>query len=217
MASAALPQRPQPTRMRAEGRRNQIVAIAAELFSQKGFRGTTTKEIADHAGVSEAIIFRHFASKDKLYAAILDYKVKQGTERIKAQLEEAASRKDDRAFFGSLALEMLDSHCEDPTFMRLLLFSALEGHELSSIFFDSTARDIKNHIRKYIKQRSSDGAFRSIDPAVAARAFVGMVLHQVQARTIFKDDDVKLSNRQIADRFVEIFLNGVRDSETSRR
>jgi len=40
-----------------------------------------------------------------------------------------------------------------------------------------------------------------------------MVLHQVQARTIFKDDDVKLSNRQIADRFVEIFLNGVRDSE----
>jgi AcrR family transcriptional regulator len=213
MASPALRQRVRPTRMRAETRRNQIVAVAADLFASRGFSGTTTKEIADHAGVSEAIIFRHFASKDKLYAAILDYKVKQGTERIKAQLEDAASRKDDRAFFGSLALEMLDAHCEDPTFMRLLLFSALEGHELSSIFIDSTARDIKNHIRKYIKQRSSDGAFRSIDPAVAARAFVGMVLHQVQIRTIFKDDDLKLSNRQIADRFVEIFLNGVSDLE----
>jgi len=199
--------------MRAETRRNQIVAVAADLFASRGFSGTTTKEIADHAGVSEAIIFRHFASKEKLYAAILDYKVKQGTERIKAQLEDAASRKDDRAFFGSLALEMLDAHSEDPTFMRLLLFSALEGHELSSIFFDSTARDIKNHIRKYIKQRSSDGAFRSIDPVVAARAFVGMVLHQVQARTIFKDDDLKLSNRQLADRFVEIFLNGVSNSK----
>lgn len=213
MVSALLPQRAHPTRMRAETRRNQIVAVAAELFASRGFSGTTTKEIAEGAGVSEAIIFRHFASKDKLYAAILDHKVKQGTERIKAQLEEAAIRKDDRAFFGALALEMLDFHSKDQTFMRLLLFSALEGHELSSIFFDSTARDIKNHIRKYIKQRSSDGAFRSIDPAVAARAFVGMVLHQVQARTIFKDDDVKLSNRQIADRFVEIFLNGVRDSE----
>ncbi len=213
MASALLAPRQHPTRMRGETRRNQIVAVAAELFASRGFSGTTTKEIAEGAGVSEAIIFRHFASKDKLYAAILDYKVKQGTERMKAQLEEAASRKDDRAFFGALALEMLDFHSKDQTFMRLLLFSALEGHELSSIFFDSTARDIKNHIRKYIKQRSSDGAFRSIDPAVAARAFVGMVLHQVQARTIFKDDDVKLSNRQIADRFVEIFLNGVRDSE----
>jgi len=201
------------SRMTGKNRRQQIVAIAAELFASKGFSGTTTKEIAEGAGVSEAIIFRHFTSKDELYAAILDFKVKQGTERMKAQLEEAASRKDDRAFFGSLALEMLDFHCQDRTFMRLLLFSALEGHELSNIFFDSTARDIKNHIRKYIRQRVSDGAFRAIDPAVAARAFVGMVLHQVQARTIFQDKDVRQSNRQIADRFVEIFLNGVRDSE----
>ena len=213
MASVLSPERTPSPRMRGESRRNQIVAVAAELFASRGFSGTTTKEIAEGAGVSEAIIFRHFASKDKLYAAILDYKVKQGSERIKAQLEEAARRKDDKAFFGALAFEMLDFHCKDETFMRLLLFSALEGHELSSIFFDSTARDIRNHIRKYIKQRSSDGAFRSIDPAVAARAFVGMVLHQVQARTIFKDDDLKLSNRQIADRFVEIFLKGVRDSE----
>lgn len=213
MASALSPQRPQPTRMRGETRRKQIVAVAAELFASRGFSGTTTKEIAEGAGVSEAIIFRHFASKDQLYAAILDDKVKQGTQRIKAQLEDAASRRDDRAFFGVLALEMLDFHCNDRTFMRLLLFSALEGHELSSIFFDSTARDIRNHIRKYIKQRSLDGAFRSIDPAVAARAFVGMVLHQIQTRIIFEDDDLRLSNRQIADRFVEIFFNGVLAAE----
>lgn len=206
-----------PSRMSGEDRRQQIVAVAAELFASKGFSGTTTKEIAEGAGVSEAIIFRHFASKDQLYAAILDFKVKQGTERMKAQLEEAASRKDDRAFFGSLAFEMLDFHSKDRTFMRLLLFSALEGHELSNIFFDSTARDIKNHIRKYIKQRTSDGAFRAIDPAVAARAFVGMVLHQVQARIIFGDADVRQSNRQIADRFVEIFLNGVCDSQSLKK
>src|SRR4029079_19522991 len=101
MASTALPQKSQPIRMRAETRRNQIVAVAAEMFATRGFSGTTTKEIADGAGVSEAIIFRHFESKEKLYAAILDYKVKQGTERLKAQMEDAANRKDDRAFFGS--------------------------------------------------------------------------------------------------------------------
>jgi len=210
MASAALPQRPQPTRMRAAGRRNQIVAIAAELFSQKGFRGTTTKEIADHAGVSEAIIFRHFATKDDLYRAILDDKVNQTTERMKENLNEAAGRKDDQAYFGSLAYEMLEFHSKDRTFMRLLLFSALEAHDLSEIFFHSTAREMKNHIRRYIKQRITDGAFRPIDPAVAARAFVGMVLNQAQVRNIFHDDDLRFSNRQMADRFVDIFLNGIR-------
>jgi AcrR family transcriptional regulator len=200
--------------MSAEDRRNQIIVIAAELFSQKGFRGTTTKEIADHAGVSEAIIFRHFATKNDLYDAILDFKIRQADERLKEQLTEAARRKDDQAFFGSLAFEMLEFHCKDETFMRLLLFSGLEGHDLSVIFFHSAARDFKDRIHRYIKQRVADGAFRQIDPAVAARAFVGMVLHQVQVRTIFKDsEDIKLSNKQFADRFVEIFLNGVRESD----
>ena len=60
--------------MAGEERRHQIVSVAMRLFSQRGFRGTTTKEIAQAAGVSEAIIFRHFATKDELYAAILDLK-----------------------------------------------------------------------------------------------------------------------------------------------
>ena len=200
-----------PVRMTAKTRREQIVAVAAELFSQKGFSGTTTKEIADEAGVSEAIIFRHFATKDALYNAILDYKVSQASERMRANLNEAATRKDDDAYFGSLAYEMLEFHSRDRTFMRLLLFSALEGHDLSEIFFNSTAREMRNHIRRYIRQRINDGAFRPVDPAVAARAFVGIVLNQAQVRNIFRDDDLRLSNRQMADRFVDLFLSGIRN------
>lgn len=219
MAAVPLPHRSQPMRMAAENRRNQIVAIAAELFSQKGFRGTTTKEIADSAEVSEAIIFRHFATKDDLYRAILDDKVNQTTERMRENLNEAAGRRDDNAYFGSLAYEMLEFHSKDRTLMRLLLFSALEGHDLSEMFFHSTAREMKNHIRRYIKQRIADGAFRPIDPAVAARAFVGMVMNQAQVRNIFRDDDLRFSNRQMADRFVDIFLNGIRkhDDRGSRK
>ncbi|HVG19275.1 MAG TPA: TetR/AcrR family transcriptional regulator [Blastocatellia bacterium] len=212
MTSAA-GERASSCRMTGENRRRQIVSVAANLFSQKGFSGTTTKEIAEGAGVSEAIIFRHFATKCDLYAAILDYKVRQVSERVQAQLLEAESRKDDRAYFGSLAFEMLEFHSKDSTFMRLLLFSALEGHDLSEIFFHSSALEIKNNLRRYIKQRISDKAFRRVDPAVAARAFVGMVLHQAQVRNIFQGDDLKLSNRQIADRFVEIFLNGIHKFE----
>ena len=211
--TSVIGERSSSSRMTGENRRRQIVSVAANLFSQKGFSGTTTKEIAEGAGVSEAIIFRHFATKCELYASILNDKVREVSERMQAQLDEAEGRKDDRAFFGSLAFEMLEFHSKDRTFMRLLLFSALEGHDLSEIFFHSSALEIKNHLRRYIKQRIADGAFRRVDPAVAARAFVGMVLHQAQVRNIFQGDDLKLSNHQIADRFVEIFLNGVHKSE----
>ena len=61
-------------RMAGEERRHQILAVAVSLFSERGFRGTTTKEIAHAAGVSEAMVFRHFATKEELYAAILDHK-----------------------------------------------------------------------------------------------------------------------------------------------
>src|SRR5213080_2118089 len=60
--------------MAGDERRLQILKVAMRLFSQRGFRGTTTKEIAQAAGVSEAMVFRHFATKKELYSAILDHK-----------------------------------------------------------------------------------------------------------------------------------------------
>jgi AcrR family transcriptional regulator len=201
-------------RMNGEKRRQQIADVAAELFSKRGFSGTTTREIADRAGVSEAIIFRHFATKDDLYAAILDQKVRVAVGRVQEHLKEAAARKDDKAFFGSLAVELLEFHRADRSFMRLLLFSALEGHDLSRIFFNSTVVRLRQTLIRYIKQRIGDGAYRKIDPAVASRAFIGMLMHQVQIQNIFGTDQLKLSNRSIADRFVKLFLSGLQESDS---
>jgi TetR/AcrR family transcriptional regulator len=52
--------------MSGDERRKQILRVAIQLFSQRGFSGTTTKEIARAAGVSEAMVFRHFANKEEL-------------------------------------------------------------------------------------------------------------------------------------------------------
>jgi AcrR family transcriptional regulator len=58
-------------RLDSEERRRGIVAAALPLFARKGFAGTTTKEIAEAAGVSEALVFKHFPSKAVLYEEIL--------------------------------------------------------------------------------------------------------------------------------------------------
>src|SRR5918997_6941754 len=104
-------------RMAGEERRLQILAVAVSLFSQKGFRGTTTREIAIAAGVSEAMVFRHFATKQELYAAILDHKACSGGKFEPAEMAaEGIKRKDDRAVFESLALGALNHHDNDPEF-----------------------------------------------------------------------------------------------------
>ncbi len=63
---------PRP-RLDSEARRRRIVDAALPLFARKGFAGTTTKEIAEAAEVSEALLFKHFPTKAALYGAIQDF------------------------------------------------------------------------------------------------------------------------------------------------
>src|SRR5215212_1626703 len=129
--------------MAGEERRLQILLVAISLFAQKGFRGTTTKEIAQAAGVSEAMVFRHFATKEELYAAILDDKAGAGEMALMCEkVAGSVTRGDDRAVFESLAAAMLQHHEHDPDFLRLLLYSALEGHELFEMFWNRNVREM---------------------------------------------------------------------------
>ncbi|MBV9552476.1 MAG: TetR/AcrR family transcriptional regulator, partial [Alphaproteobacteria bacterium] len=59
------------SRLDSDDRRKTIVDAAVPLFARKGFAGTTTRELAAAAGVSEALLFRHFPSKQSLYREIL--------------------------------------------------------------------------------------------------------------------------------------------------
>src|SRR5690348_13007714 len=59
------------TRLDSDERRKAIVRAAVPLFARKGFAGTTTRELAEGAGISEALLFKHFPSKQHLYREIL--------------------------------------------------------------------------------------------------------------------------------------------------
>jgi AcrR family transcriptional regulator len=200
----------QGARMTAEDRRQQILDVAVRLFSQKGFRGTTTKEIALAAGVNEAIIFRHFVTKRDLYSAIIDQKACSPAVQAKQHaLNEAINAKDDRKVFESLALNLLDFHDQDDTAMRLLLYSALEGHELAEMIFRNHILKTHRQVADYVKTRIADGAFRRIDPMTAVRGFLGMVINHVMHKKFFQQNDneiLAVSNRQAAERLTDFFL-----------
>src|SRR6266852_1041158 len=59
------------TRLDSDERRKAIVRTAVPLFARKGFAGTTTRELAEAAGIFEALLFKHFPSKQLLYREIL--------------------------------------------------------------------------------------------------------------------------------------------------
>lgn len=57
-------------RLKAEDRCQAIMQALRDVFAEKGFDGTTTRELAKAAGVSEALLYRHFPSKEAMYAAM---------------------------------------------------------------------------------------------------------------------------------------------------
>jgi AcrR family transcriptional regulator len=214
-------------RMAAVDRRLQIVQVAMRLFSERGFRGTTTKEIAHAAGVSEAIIFRHFATKEELYTAIIDFKACAGfglcpqveesnqpvIDTLRAFVGGAMERREDREVFGRIALAMMEHHQRDPQFLRLLLYSALEGHQLAQIFWDKNVRVLYEFLGGYVRERQREGAFRDVDPFIVVRAFNGAVIHHSLNKTLWEKDParriVSVPNEEAAREFTEILLRGI--------
>lgn len=195
-------------RLTAKERSAQIVKVAMRLFSQKGFKGTTTREIAEKAGISEAIIFRHFAKKEALYSAIIDMQCndRQGQSVMMKKIEG----KEGRDVFREIAAYLMKTHEDDPTFMKLLMFSALEGSNLSDIFIKTRGLEIMDYLAKHIDNLIKDGSFRKVNAHLAARAFLGMVLHYSMTQEVYgMKKFFKIPIRKVADTFVEIFFEGI--------
>src|SRR5258708_13100005 len=84
------------SRLPADDRHRQLLRAAIETFARHGFAGTKTKDIALAAGVSEAILFRHFATKEDLYHAILDMRTDHhGSAEGRAAMQMFMDARDD--------------------------------------------------------------------------------------------------------------------------
>jgi AcrR family transcriptional regulator len=208
---ATLP--PRVPRGSGQERHASIIAAAAALFAANGFKGTTTREIARTAGISEALVFKYFPTKRALYAAILAEKVPMS--QLLAAVEDAARKRDDARVFTLIASHRI-RRTSDPTLLRLLLFSALEGHELSDMFFRNQHRVFYDYLAGYIGQRVKDGAFRPVDPLLAARAFMGMLVHHRLLHEIFKVPAHRMPDESVWN-YVTLFLDGLRADAAGRK
>jgi AcrR family transcriptional regulator len=186
-------------------RQASLISTAASLFAENGFRGTTTRQIAQTAGVSEALLFKHFPTKHALYTAILSEKAQYS--ELQEAVEEAAENREDKRLFMLLASYRIRKGA-DPIMFRLLLFSALEGHEMSDMFFRQQYRVFHDLLAGYIRQRIDDGVYRPLDPLLAARAFFGIIVHHRLLHDIL-GMPMHLTHEATVEEYVSLFLNGL--------
>ncbi len=195
-------------RMTSEGRRAAIIDAAIRLFSERGFRGTTTRALAEAVGVTEPVLYEHFKSKRELFEAIIEVKSQEGVARATAILQPLADAGRDRELLIALGEFVCQCHTEDQAYGRLVLMAALEGPELGDIFYDRQ-REAYQMLAGYFADRIEAGVFRKVDPIIAARVFLGMSVHLGMNRMLYRGAAELGSVRDVVEQMVDVFLQGV--------
>src|ERR1700733_6885379 len=115
-------------RMGCEERKQQILAAVQRVFACKGFTGATSRELAKEAGISEALMFRHYPSKEALYQAVISQAAapfEEGLERL-ATLEPSTSTLIHLIHFIASMQMQVSKNQERENLMRLYVRSLTE-------------------------------------------------------------------------------------------
>jgi len=204
--------------MTREERRAQIIDAALSLFAEKGFTGTRTREIAAEAGISETLIFQHFKNKETLYREALSALF--GPHPILPEIQDAAKARDDKRVFHVMAEHIIRHSRKDRRILRLTIFSGLEGLRLSGKKGQGAEKERGPHgiLSRYIRERVDEGAFRRLDPDMAARLYLEMVMmYAADQELALTGPPLRVSNRTASAMMAEIFVEGLRAAAVEPR
>lgn len=190
-----------------EGRRQQIIDGALQVFSHKGFEKATNKDIAAAAGIgSPGLIYHYFKDKADLFRQVVEQRLP--VLQLLIHNEEEMMSKPPKVvltIFAKAFLTVLDN----PTSIAMmkLLFSEAFRHPAVAEMINKIgpSRSI-SFLTRYLDKQMAAGVFKPMDSAAAARCFVGSFLAYIITREVFLQPDARqISLDTMVTTAVEVF------------
>lgn len=194
-------------RLKAAERRASILAVAKVLFADRGYHGASVDDIARRLGVSPAVLYRHFASKEALYEAVLDEIACTRESYVEAILNGpddfgAVLARMTRLFVGGIA--------EDPDYLRMEMQAALEGNPATTRLFENRWKSLTDYIEYSLKELAQDGHAAHVHPVTAALMFQGIVREALYAKCIYHSEHYRDYDLEtLVHRLIEMFLRAI--------
>lgn len=190
-------------KLSAEERKEIILEAALHVFARAGYSGARTREIAEKAGVSETLVFKHFQNKENLYKKALDHLF--GHHPVFDELKPAMDGHDDRQVLYLLALHIIEHSRRDERIVRLTLFGGLEGMDMDK--HETTPIQM---LEEYLEDRISAGALKQTNAALAARYFIySAFIYAGNTHLKIAAPPTPISDQEAAGVLADIFLNGL--------
>jgi AcrR family transcriptional regulator len=185
----------------------RLVEAAVQLFSRQGFKGTSTRDIAQLAGVNEATLFRYFAKKTDLFWAAAESRL----NRLKfgRELQSGLARDlDPDVIVPMLAAFMVENMSECPELMRLLYVARFELPGADHVFREHLG-PIFDAVHAYFSRCVAKGLIRDLDPGVATLGLAGAVGAHLNLHQLFTDADAPWDVQNAAPIYAQLWLNAL--------
>lgn len=180
---------------RGERRKLELIAIAERLFLDRGFTETTMQMIEEAAGASKETLYRHFSSKEQLFAGIVDRKTRElfGPESAIGQSGEP------EAVLFNLGIGLLHMVLRAPAWslLRILVAEAPRSPELGDLFYERGPGRTLRQLAHYLAEATERRELRCGDPSRAARLFLGAVISHYHLRCLVQPNWKRPTEREM--------------------
>ncbi|MFV0383122.1 TetR/AcrR family transcriptional regulator [Paracoccus sp. (in: a-proteobacteria)] len=181
----------------------RLLEIGARIFAEKGFAATSMRDIASAAGVSKALLYHHFVSKDDIYARISYYSTQHLNEFVEARIPADGTPPERLRAFMLAAASFFAEHRSAWIAASTAFWTDPDRHRMQQRIL--RRHQFEQRLRDLIREGIETGDFRDVDTANAGR----LVLSGINWMHRWFDPDKPLSAEQIVDQYADIILGGL--------
>ena len=188
---------------RGERRRQEIVTVAEQVFLASGFSDTTMQMVAVRACASKETLYRHFGSKEGLFAEVVGNRARRLLVRLDAEIERPSDIEAVLRDLGVTLLEIMTSP-EVISLMRIVVAEAPRDPALGRIFYAIGPERTRSRLTDFLAAARTRGEFLGDNPGVAASIFLGAITAQSHIERLLLQDPPAMSGDEIRERVGEV-------------
>ncbi len=186
--------------------RIRILQAAQRLFASQGFDGTTTRDLAQAAGVAEGTLFRHFSNKK---AILVEVATQGWVEILTDLLTELSEMGSYKAVAQVMRRRMWNMH-KNVDMMRVCFMEAQFHPDLRDRIQAEVIVKMTDVGEAFFQSAMDKGIYRRMDAKLVAKVFIGMfAVAGFSNNTLIEPDASPQEMQQMAEGLADIFLNGV--------
>lgn len=190
----------------------RILQAARKLFARRGYDGTTTKDLAQAAGVAEGTIFRHFENKKAILIEVATQGWIEILTDLLTELSEMASYK---AIAQVMRKRMINLH-QNADLLRVCFMEAQFHPDLRDKIQSDVIVKMTDVAEAFFETAMDQGIYRRMNPRIVAQIFLGMFTIAGFSRdTITPDGASPQAMLEMAEGMADIFLNGVLNPDSA--